>query len=550
MLISTSTNCRERHLRCDRATPACSNCTRPKNPRKCVYGDLEVRHSSYSTKYLEKRGRGTGDATPQSPSDTPRSNTPPRASPQAGSAPVASASKSSLAAGRTICTASQLPDAYSSQVPSPPARRSPINPELGQVQAQSPSALGALDAFWTPWMSQSQDALSATPSSLPVNFCPTAASQRTVKDHVEEFVFAFYLSHAGPWLDIASSCQHFGRTVPRLALKDPVLYHACLAYAAHVLLLHGMLDECVYEQYSNEAISILIPLLSPDCVYAGNEILLSTAVILRMSEQFSELAEDAKYHLRGACSLFTTLQEKWSPSCTDLRGVSFWTYVRESIRVCFLNEEGCQFNLEMVDGDLTKTSARHDEDAWANHMSYLLARLCNICWGRSGAELREPAIEKIRADIDEWRAGLPDGFQPWYSCREQYQTFRVVKFLSPWHELAWQQFYTAKVMLAVYGPTKSEPSNVLAWSQYLEAEILHPARLACSVCFSSSDVGCNINGAHLVAWCGQFFTGKEEQRLLSDFLKSFMEMTRWPNQTCYERLKQIWKGSRQTWKDS
>ncbi|KAM6530492.1 hypothetical protein FALCPG4_008619 [Fusarium falciforme] len=474
------TNCRERHLRCDRATPACSNCSRPKNPRKCVYGVLEVRYSSYSAKYLEKRGRETGDATPWSPSRTRRSSSPPRTSPQADSAPVASASESSPVVAQTIRTALQLPNAHSPQVATPPVLVSPRSPELGQVQAQSTrdlEPLGVLDGLWTPSVSQNQDALSTTSSSLPVNFCPTAAPRRTVNDHIEEFVFGFYLSHAGPWLDIASSRQHFGRTVPRLALEDPVLYHACLAYASHVLLLHGMLDECVYEEYSNEAISILIPLLSPDCVHAGSGALLSTAVILRMSEQFSELAEDAKYHLRGACSLFTTVQEKWSPSYTDLRGVSFWTYVRESIRVCFLNEEGCQFNLEMVDGDLAKTSAGHDEEAWANHMSYLLARLCNACWGSSdAAEPRESAIGEIRADIDEWRAGLPDSYQPWYNCREKHQTFRVVKFLSPWHELAWQQFYAAKVMLAVYGLTKPEPSNVLAWSQYLEVLPLSPLK--------------------------------------------------------------------------
>ncbi|CAI6093013.1 unnamed protein product [Clonostachys chloroleuca] len=289
-----------------------------------------------------------------------------------------------------------------------------------------------------------------------------------VKDSVEEFIFWFYITYAGPWLDAGSSRQHFAQTVPRLAVRDPVLYHACLAYASHVLLLHGKLDEHLYEQYTNEAISVLIPLLSPECVHSGNESLLLSAVILRMGEQFSELAEDAGYHLHGACSLFMAVQEKWSPSCTDLRGLSFWTYLRESIRVCFLNEEDCQFNLEMVDGSLTRTAGGQDEEAWANHMSYLLARLCNACWGWSDAQSRALAITKIGAEIDEWHTALPDSYQPWYSCREARQTFRVLRFLSPWHELAWQQFYTAKVMLAVYGPTKPAPSNVLAWSQYIE----------------------------------------------------------------------------------
>lgn len=82
-----------------------------------------------------------------------------------------------------------------------------------------------------------------------------------------------------------------------------------------------------------------------------------------------------------------------------------------------------------------------------------------------------------------------------------------------------------------------------------QTEIISPARLACAVCFSSDDFGAKINGTHLISWCGQFFTGKEEQRILAEFLKKFMEDTKWPNKTCYERLEQIWKGTRQSWSD-
>lgn len=67
------------------------------------------------------------------------------------------------------------------------------------------------------------------------------------------------------------------------------------------------------------------------------------------------------------------------------------------------------------------------------------------------------------------------------------------------------------------------------------------------MCFGTTNIGCSINGAHLIAWCGQFFNGSEEQRLLAEFLKDFMAKTKWPNRTCYERLEQIWGGTRRTW---
>ncbi|KAL2108824.1 hypothetical protein VUR80DRAFT_3329 [Thermomyces stellatus] len=84
-------------------------------------------------------------------------------------------------------------------------------------------------------------------------------------------------------------------------------------------------------------------------------------------------------------------------------------------------------------------------------------------------------------------------------------------------------------------------------NQYLSAGVTDPARLDCSVCFGGSNIGCRINGAHLISWCGQFFSGKEEQRILAELLKEFMDRTKWPNQTCYERLEQIWPGTRRSW---
>lgn len=230
-----------------------------------------------------------------------------------------------------------------------------------------------------------------------------------------------------------SSHQHFGRTVPQLALKEPVLYHACLAYASHLLLLHGKIEEYVAEHLQDEAISILIPLLSPESGSTPNEVLLSTAVILRMAEQFSEMTEDAQHHLHGAFSLFTTVHEKWHPASIDLKGVAFWTYIRESIRVCFLNEESFQFNLEMVDAEITKTVAQHEGEVWTNHMSYLLARLCNACWGSMCPEEKVRTREQVRNDIERWKMGLPDSFQPWYYEHEEYDSFPVTKFMNPWH---------------------------------------------------------------------------------------------------------------------
>ena len=57
--------------------------------------------------------------------------------------------------------------------------------------------------------------------------------------------------------------------------------------------LQGQLQQKEEVEYHDKAIAQLIPSLSSGAEPAENPALLATTVILRMSEQFSELAEDA-----------------------------------------------------------------------------------------------------------------------------------------------------------------------------------------------------------------------------------------------------------------
>jgi hypothetical protein len=128
--------------------------------------------------------------------------------------------------------------------------------------------------------------------------------------------------------------------------------------------------------------------------------------------------------------------------------------------------------------------------------------------------------------------------------------------------IAWQQYYAAKVMIAVYTSRLTEMSTEA--NRFLEAshqpflqkstplsferaEIIGPTRYLCSICFSCDEVDAEINGTHLMAWCGQYFTGNEEQRRLVAYLKAFMERVKWPNKTYYERLEHIWSRQRRFW---
>lgn len=81
-----------------------------------------------------------------------------------------------------------------------------------------------------------------------------------------------------------------------------------------------------------------------------------------------------------------------------------------------------------------------------------------------------------------------------------------------------------------------------------QAEVVEPTRWLCGVCISSTtNIGTNLNGSHLMAWSGQFLSGREEQRYLLNFLEQFGHKTKWPNETSCGRLQRAWQHSRKSW---
>ena len=233
-------------------------------------------------------------------------------------------------------------------------------------------------------------------------------------------------------LDIVSPARHMCQTIPSLALSRPVLYYACLAYASHIKVLNGELDASVEEQYGNEAISLLIQALA---THSSNnetdEALLATSVILRMSEQFAEIGDDAQRHLGGALSLFTTTSTKWSSFQTDALGTTFWIYIRQSLRLCFLDEVGCRFDINLIEKDTTFTPAA--DAVWTNRMTYLLAKTCNTCFAEKDRNAQNIQLDELRVTLDLWTRSLPPCFNAWYFRDDDFDLFPTIQFLSAWH---------------------------------------------------------------------------------------------------------------------
>lgn len=242
-------------------------------------------------------------------------------------------------------------------------------------------------------------------------------------------------------MDIASPHRYFQSRVPPLALEEPILLYSCLACASHIMFLTNKMDKSVEELYMGKVFEILIPLLSSERATCSNHALMATCVILRMSEQFLEISHDSQHHLNGAASLFMD-GAPWAGIETDLAVASFWTYLRETIRICFLNEQPCSldlsnFELWLEDGT-TPTSVTLSDELWTNRITYLLLRVCNLCWqqspkGKSPLGATTVEANRLKSLVRRWRECLPASFTPWCARKSDTKPFPVVRCFELWH---------------------------------------------------------------------------------------------------------------------
>ncbi|KAE8358131.1 hypothetical protein BDV27DRAFT_138185 [Aspergillus caelatus] len=551
--------CRDRHIRCDRLTPTCTNCRKSRYMTVCSYEPIKFKfrtllETSKRKTHRKKKDALRGTFSPPEEQVHQRSVSPGvQGDAEASRSPshdqISDRQNIDLQTGK-VGHDLEAPIILASQSPLQSSLRDPITTAATVV---SPSDFGYLPVATTTFP-QISTTTALQDTALHETPCSTS-SPHTTSDKLEAFIYSFYIETAGPWLDIVSSNRFFGIYVPRMTVSEPALHSACLAYASQVLYLHGRVPREIKEELHDRALRQLTPTFTSSYQGRSAECLLASTVLLRMTEQFLELGEDHQHHLYGSSTLFETELHQLSLFDDNLRNSSFWAYLRGAIRISFLLERPSPFRLEYLSFiESSRGNGQMSDEAYANCMTYFIAELCTLCWSEPGALGSDgevaSRIHRLQGVINEWKSNLPASFNPWYTDFRENDIFPDVRYLAPWHCVAWQFFYAAQVMIAVYLPAIREQSNVFQLTRTLEENVATPSRWLCGVTLSSNDYGVKINGSHLIAWCGQFLTARTEQNMVLHILLSLWEDTKWPNQTCCTRLKDIWNGSRGQWIDN
>jgi hypothetical protein len=181
--------CRERHVKCDRGTPSCSNCTRSRYLLNCVYESPQFKFrtrilaSRASADDTNRRSRARASSSAGSPSE-------------ASPAPVESSPPQQTGHG-----APRGAVTHESVWSSPAEQQS--NLQLQPALPDPGSSGPANDFIDNP--TKDITAPGNLPAGIPYSTSLIDAAAQSVSVRAEADIFSFYLHTVGPWVSLSST---------------------------------------------------------------------------------------------------------------------------------------------------------------------------------------------------------------------------------------------------------------------------------------------------------------------------------------------------------
>jgi hypothetical protein len=248
----------------------------------------------------------------------------------------------------------------------------------------------------------------------------------------------------------------FQTIVPDLAIQNPILLNALLAFSARHLSRVAEYDPDAADAYHEKSVELLIPRLDQDfqCgVVGADETLLVATIFLRLYEQMNApvTGVDFQQHLSGS-SAFVNAQAHHQlvresgvtgNFLSTLHEASFWSFLRQDIDMALTNQKPPKVALSVCcvtwDSDATDCT-------WAKWMIWIVAEIAALCFGSDKRDIEslDPADRMIlrkkwtqmKEKCARWWWSKPDGFLPLYYKRRDIaegRWFPEIWLGSPWH---------------------------------------------------------------------------------------------------------------------
>ncbi|KAL8335634.1 hypothetical protein RB598_009698 [Gaeumannomyces tritici] len=470
-------NCREQHLKCDRATPVCGRCSSA--GRQCrrgfkfkALGGSFSRHQTWlryptqityvdeteatARNYEPYTGQG-GTYRPWEPDQQGLNNdndcndddhVPSEPTPTTAS--IAGVSSVTL---EDRSPAQATPSSRHRPVPGSPTDRFIVHEEQDGAQRRH-----------RPVSQESRHGISYLFPDEADRRPPILYLERPVwpLGREEAFLFRHFVQNLATWLDLCDPSTSFQTVVPQRAGTCPTLLHAIFALSSrHLSHTTPNFDDLASNRYHQMCLQTLIPTLK----HAGtvsDENLFAATIILRVLEEMEvrNSGMDARGHLLGIHA-FVAGDNRQDIAPRTLSAASFWIGLRQEIYSAVMNHQPVRMNLSLpiVDRSLAGPAEDH---VWANRAITHCADVLNFCFrdDEAAGATAMPAHSVARrwAELrdwgNSWRNVLPGSYDPVYEGQEDKDTpFPEIWYQTSCQIIGVQHNILAELFLTIFDPS-------------------------------------------------------------------------------------------------
>jgi hypothetical protein len=545
--------CRERHLKCDEATPDCNNCR--KSNRVCVRGvklnfiDIKAEtppillvsrvedaqfvdeSRAIASEYvggagryavvrperltlLDSRENRLQQQAQQSQHQQQQNHYPPHPQYDQGTQQEQAHHQLSDPALRT----------GSFQRPSRSA-------EHGHLRGHSAESIGTI---------ASMDRGPQYPAEQ--SYVPPPDGIQLMTNRDEMFYMQIFVEEVACWMDSMDADKHFSRQLPHQALTEPMLLHACLACGAkHMTLIDPQRHpEDIAQQYYNSATNAVLRLVQS--THRDLQACATTAVVLNVYELMSEKAMQRMNQIAGARQLI--LRCGWNGRSKGVAGACFWLNIGLEVLSCMHfnrkiawdpDEWGLDFSFEAPSGP-------GNEEIWTYRMLYLTAKIVNF---RADLSTHTVPIDwtsyeqwkRLKEMCEAWNQATPPTMQALGDI-PPHLTFSKSCFPEIWiikrnAVIARLFYHTALCLLASINPNQSEFES-------MQALKLYHAHQICGITAHVKDRGVSSVALRSLAVAAEALTVRREQEEVFQMFNRIKRETGWRMTYIYNELPGKW----------
>ncbi|KAK4494608.1 hypothetical protein PRZ48_013964 [Zasmidium cellare] len=565
--------CRERHLKCDEATPNCNNCK--KSNRVCrrgvrlnfidtwvdrpptiitLYGtqDWKVEFLDESRE-IASEYRGGAKRYKRLRQDV---GTNALDSAVAFEFPADDAQVAAMAQPLPSIHG-LMPDAYQQPSSHQPSMsnifdvQAKPDPNQFQQQAPPPQPSSAQQSQYAESGMKAMQGSVASYPSLDTDLPEHENQKKEYLDSQEETLFMqVFVEEVGLWMDSMDSQKHFSRLLPFHSLSEPMLLNAFLACGArHLTLVNpAYTEEKALNYYDTATRHLLRNLQNPN---RDTVICATTAVILNVYEIMSERALQRMNHIAGARALIKECG--WNARAQGIGSACFWLNVGLEVLSCL------HFNWQVawdpdewgVDLDFSRELHNGREEVWTHRMLYIVAKVCNFRATMPRYPEMNQRDEQVRSQqrheewgrlkslCDAWNDGIPRTMHP-MAYLNAFQTSSKSVFPEIWlvkrSTIVARLFYhTAMLLMSQIHPYYHVHNN----PEMADMQTRH-AQMVCGIVAHVKDRGVASVAIRSLAHAAEVLTDRKEQDEVLQIFEKINKETGWRIGFVYKELKEKW----------